>query len=59
MERSLSLARTGTVVAATGESVEVRARSLCLHGDTPGAAALAHRVRQALEGAGVRVKAFA
>ncbi|PKV84554.1 LamB/YcsF family protein [Streptomyces sp. TLI_146] len=57
--RSLTLARTGAVVAATGESVDVRARSLCLHGDTPGAAALAHRVRQSLEGAGVRVEAFA
>ncbi|OAR27713.1 hypothetical protein A8W25_03525 [Streptomyces sp. ERV7] len=59
VERSLALARTGTVTASTGESVEVRARSLCLHGDTPGAAALARRVRAELEGAGVRVEAFA
>ncbi|MEU4351333.1 5-oxoprolinase subunit PxpA [Streptomyces sp. NPDC023838] len=59
VERSLALARTGKVVAATGESVDVRARSLCLHGDTPGAASLARRVRQVLEGAGVRVEAFA
>ncbi|MFJ3924485.1 LamB/YcsF family protein [Streptomyces sp. NPDC090022] len=33
-------------------------RSLCLHGDTPGAADLALRVRRALAGAGVRVEAF-
>jgi UPF0271 protein len=29
-----------------------------LHGDTPGAAAIAARVRVALEGAGVKVGAF-
>jgi UPF0271 protein len=34
------------------------ARSLCLHGDTPGAAAAAGRVRAALEAAGVTVAAF-
>ncbi|WP_030199005.1 LamB/YcsF family protein [Streptomyces sp. NRRL S-87] len=34
-------------------------RSLCLHGDTPGAAELAARVRAALEGAGIRIGAFA
>lgn len=33
-------------------------RSLCLHGDTPGAAELALRVRRALAGAGARVEAF-
>jgi len=37
----------------------VRARSLCLHGDTPGAVDLARRVRAALESSGVRVEAFA
>ncbi|RLU82316.1 hypothetical protein CTZ27_30710 [Streptomyces griseocarneus] len=56
--RSVRMARTGTVTALTGEEVAVRARSLCLHGDTPGAAELAGRVRAALEGAGVRVVAF-
>ncbi|MEU1078063.1 MULTISPECIES: 5-oxoprolinase subunit PxpA [unclassified Streptomyces] len=59
VQRALALAGSGTVVAVTGESVEVRARSLCLHGDTPGAASLARRVRAELEGAGVRVEAFA
>ncbi|MGW2442493.1 LamB/YcsF family protein, partial [Streptomyces goshikiensis] len=39
--------------------VPVAARSLCLHGDTPGAAGLALRVREALRTAGVRVEAFA
>jgi UPF0271 protein len=37
----------------------VHARSLCIHGDTPGAVALATAVRAALEHAGVRLAAFA
>jgi 5-oxoprolinase (ATP-hydrolysing) subunit A len=59
VERSLGLARDGTVTAVSGERIAVSARSLCVHGDTPGAAGLAQRVRQSLEGAGVRVEPFA
>lgn len=58
VERSLGLARSGTVTARSGERVPVRARSLCLHGDTPGAVGLARRVRERLESSGVRVEAF-
>ncbi|MFC5724285.1 LamB/YcsF family protein [Streptomyces gamaensis] len=57
--RSVRMARESAVTAVTGEDVPVRARSLCLHGDTPGAADLARRVRGALEEAGVRLGAFA
>jgi 5-oxoprolinase (ATP-hydrolysing) subunit A len=57
--RAVEMARDGRVTALTGEAVAVAARSLCVHGDTPGAARLAVRVRQALEGAGLRVEAFA
>ncbi|GAA2267018.1 5-oxoprolinase subunit PxpA [Streptomyces amakusaensis] len=59
VERSVGMARFGTVTARCGETVAVRARSLCLHGDTPGAVSLARRVRGELETAGVRVEAFA
>ncbi|MEV4950085.1 5-oxoprolinase subunit PxpA [Streptomyces sp. NPDC053755] len=58
VERSLSMARFGVVTSHCGRSVAVRARSLCLHGDTPGAVGLARRVRSRLEAAGVRVEAF-
>jgi UPF0271 protein len=34
------------------------ARSICVHSDTAGAVALARRVRDALEGAGIHVQAF-
>ncbi|MFD0635184.1 5-oxoprolinase subunit PxpA [Catenulispora yoronensis] len=59
VRRSIGIARDGVVTAQTGEPVQVRARSLCLHGDTPGAAALAVRVRAALAEAGVGIEAFA
>ncbi|GGN71597.1 UPF0271 protein [Streptomyces albiflavescens] len=58
VDRSVGLARFGTVTSHSGERIPVRARSLCLHGDTPGAVELARRVRTRLESSGVRVEAF-
>jgi UPF0271 protein len=59
VRRALAFAVDGAVEAVDGTSVAVAARSLCVHGDTPGAARIAARVRQALEAAGVGVGAFA
>lgn len=59
VQRSVGLARSGVVTTHSGARVRVHARSLCLHGDTPGAVALARRVRAELVAAGVRVEAFA
>ncbi len=58
-DRAVRMATSGEVVAHDGTAVEVQPESICLHGDTPGAAALATRVRQALGRAGVAVRAFA
>ncbi|MET7693637.1 5-oxoprolinase subunit PxpA [Streptomyces sp. NPDC005483] len=58
VERSLRLARDRSVTARSGARIEVEARSLCLHGDTPGAVELARRVRERLETSGIRVEAF-
>jgi UPF0271 protein len=52
------LITTGTVTAATGEAVPVAAESLCLHGDTPAAVALATVVRATIEAAGCVVAPF-
>ncbi|WP_242454097.1 LamB/YcsF family protein [Bailinhaonella thermotolerans] len=57
--RSVRMAAEGLVTAADGSEVPVAARSICVHGDTPGAVRLARAVRDALEAAGVRVEAFA
>ncbi len=43
IERSVRLATEGRRAAMTGEIVEMRADTLCLHGDTPDAVALATR----------------
>ena len=48
----------GSVTAVDGSSVSVAAESICCHGDTPGAVAIASAVRQALVDAGVTVTAF-
>jgi UPF0271 protein len=59
VERSVSMARFGVMTSRCGKSISVRARSLCLHGDTPGAVALARDVSSRLRAAGVRIEAFA
>lgn len=45
--------------ASDGTEVEVGAASLCVHGDTPGAPALARAVRDGLQAAGVELRPFA
>ena len=57
--RALALAAGKPVVAVDGTAVSIRVRSLCVHGDTPGAVALAAAVRRALEEAGVELGPFA
>ncbi len=56
--QALSLARDGVVVAVDGTRVPVTAATVCVHGDTPGAVALAVAVRAALAAAGVVVAPF-
>ena len=48
----------GSVTAVDGSSVPIDAESICCHGDTPGAVAIAAAVRQALTDAGVTLAAF-
>jgi len=57
--RALRMATEGRVETVGGGEVAVEIRSLCIHGDTPGAVAMAKAVRAALDRAGVRLEAFA
>lgn len=57
--RTVRMARDREVVARDGSVLRFDADTICLHGDTPGAAALAVRIRDGLEAAGVRVTALA
>jgi UPF0271 protein len=55
IERCLRLARQGEIVAIDGSVLKSEARSICLHGDTPGAVDLAREVRDALEAEGISI----
>ncbi|MNY63594.1 hypothetical protein D3C86_2005740 [compost metagenome] len=57
--RCLRLAKQGEIVAIDGTVLKSSARSICLHGDTPGAVDLARDVRDALEGEGIAISAGA
>jgi UPF0271 protein len=54
-ERAVRVVTEGIVAAVTGEQVAVHADTLCIHSDTPGAAAIAAAVHQALVTAGIRI----
>jgi len=54
-DRVLGLAQ-GWVTAITGKEIRFKADTICLHGDTPGAAEIAKAVREALVKAGVQVR---
>jgi UPF0271 protein len=56
--RARQLAVQGTVRAVDGTVLDVSPDSLCLHGDTAGAASLLGKVGAALEAAGVTLRAF-
>lgn len=55
IERCLRLAKTGEILAIDGTVLTSEARSICLHGDTPGAVDMARDVRDALEGEGIAI----
>jgi 5-oxoprolinase (ATP-hydrolysing) subunit A len=57
--RCVELVRTGKIRAVDGSVVDMPVRSLCIHGDTPGAVEIGRRVRAALVDAGVVLRAFA
>lgn len=57
--RALRIAQEGIVESVGGKAVTIEARSLCVHGDTPGAVMLAGAVRSALRQAGIELRAFA
>jgi UPF0271 protein len=57
-ERAVRLAVAGEIEAIDGTLLRIRPDSLCIHGDLTGAADRARATREALEAAGVRVRAL-
>ena len=57
VERAVLMAREGRVRTRNGAEIPLRVDTICVHGDTPGAPALAAALRQGLERAGIIVSA--
>lgn len=59
VSRAVAMVKERRVTARGGEIVPVRLETICVHGDTPGAASIARALHQGLEAAGVVVQAMA
>lgn len=57
-DRAVRLCRDHVVETVDGTTLQLNPSTLCVHGDTPGAAALARTVRRRLEASGVELVAF-
>ena len=57
-EQAVRIVRDRKVTARDGSAVDLNVDTICVHGDTPGAAAIASAVRAALGRAGVKCEAL-
>ena len=57
-QQAVTMARDGRVMTRDGTPLDVRAETLCLHGDNKHAVEIARATRAALETAGVKVQAL-
>lgn len=58
-EQAVGLARDGSAIAEDSSRISVRADTICLHGDTPGAAEIARRIHDRFRAAGIRIEPLA
>jgi 5-oxoprolinase (ATP-hydrolysing) subunit A len=58
-QRMLRMVRDGVIEAIDGTMTKIEAQSICVHGDSPGAVAIAQRLRALLEESGHAVQPFA
>jgi UPF0271 protein len=54
-KRALKMALEGKVIATDGTEIELKADTLCVHGDNPAAVEMVRRIQQELKDAGVTV----
>lgn len=57
-ERAVEMVTSGEIAALDGGTARVEAQTLCIHGDNPGAPAIARAIHDALVAAGVEVRAY-
>jgi len=58
VERAVRMVKDQQVVAVDGSVIALKADTICLHGDTPGAADLAREIRRGLTAAGIQIAAL-
>ena len=58
-DRMVQLAREGTLEAIDGSTIRVEAQSICVHGDSPDAVAIAQEIRRRFEAEGIVIRSFA
>ena len=56
--RAIKMVKDQTVIAVDGSTIALRVDTICLHGDTPGAAEHAKAVKAGLQNAGVTVRSL-
>lgn len=54
-QRAIRLVKEGKVITNTGKDIDLRVQTLCVHGDTFGAADLMKNIREGLEREGVEI----
>jgi len=57
-QQALGIALNHKVIAGDGSALPLVAQTICIHSDTPGAAAIARGVNERLKAAGVQVRAL-
>ncbi len=55
VERAIAMVEEGRIIAVDGTSLPVTVHTICVHGDTPGAAQLVARLRKGLTKAGIAI----
>lgn len=56
--RMLEMVREGAIITESGKRIATRIDTICMHGDTPEAVAIAQDTRRSFEGAGLSVTPF-
>ena len=54
-ERALKMALEGTVISTDGAEIELKADTLCVHGDNPSAVQMVKKIRENLKASGIEV----
>ncbi len=54
----VAMVQAGAILTGTGERLETRIDTICVHGDSAAAVELSRKVREGLEGADIKVAAF-